>query len=117
MLSPRGVYHIPMQFDNPLKYNTIPQFLSALLDVVTIIMMPFIVLAIIYGGFLFIKAQGNEKELSDVKRTFVWVLVGALLVLGASTLSKAIEGTVNEVKRGVEAPHAHLIASLTLPRA
>ena len=100
-----------MQFNNPLKYDSIPAFLSALLDIVTIIMMPIIVLALIYGGFRFIKAQGNPKELDEAKQLFLWVLIGALLVLGASTLSRAIEGTVNEVKRGVEAPHVHTLAS------
>lgn len=106
-----------MQFNNPLKYDSIPAFLSALLDIVTIIMMPIIVVAIIYGGFLFIKAQGNETELTKVKSTFLWVLIGALLVLGASTLSRAIEGTVNEIKRGVEAPHVYELASSGIPRA
>ena len=117
MRARRGVYHIPMQFDNPLKYKTIPEFLSALLDIVTIIMMPIIVLALIYGGFRFIKAQGNPTELEEAKKLFLWVLIGALLVLGASTLSRAIEGTVNEVKRGVEVPYTHVLSSLALPRA
>ena len=90
---------------NPLKgIGNIRQFLTALLDAVVFIAFPFIILMVIYSGFLFVSAQGNEEKLKIAKRTIFWTIVGALIILGASMLSYAIEGTVDNLKRGAPAP-------------
>lgn len=102
-----------MKFDNPLKFDTISGFLSAILDVIVTIAFPILVLFLLYAGFLFIKAQGNQTQLAEAKRVFLWTLVGALLVLGASVLANAIEGTVREIRRA-DAP-ASLAATPALP--
>jgi len=90
---------------NPLKgIGNIRQFLTALLDAVVFIAFPFIILMVIYSGFLFVSAQGNEEKLKIAKRTIFWTIVGALIILGASMLSYAIEGTVDNLKSGAPAP-------------
>ncbi|OGD66144.1 hypothetical protein A2Z61_01635 [Candidatus Campbellbacteria bacterium RIFCSPLOWO2_02_35_12] len=93
------------RLQNPLKgIGNIRQFLTALLDAVVFIAFPFIILMVIYSGFLFVSAQGNEEKLKIAKRTIFWTIVGALIILGASMLSYAIEGTVDNLKRGAPAP-------------
>ena len=89
---------------NPLKYNTIEGFLRAMLDLLIVIAFPIIVLFMVYAGFLFISAQGNTDKLNEAKRIFLWTIVGALIVLGASVLSRAVEGTVNQLRGGSSAP-------------
>ena len=84
--------------ENPIKYGSMGEFLVALLDVVVQIAFPIIVLAIIYTGFLFVSARGNEAKLEEAKRTFMWTVVGSLVVLGAAVLSNAIQGTVNQLR-------------------
>ncbi len=84
-------------FENPLGYNTIEQFLTAVLGAVVVIAFPFIVLFLVYAGFLFVSAQGNEEKLSTAKKVFMWTIVGGLLVLGAQVLSYAIQGTIQEI--------------------
>jgi len=86
---------------NPLRSDigNISQFLTALLDAVVIIVFPFIILMIIYSGFLFVSAQGNEDKLKTAKKTILWTIIGALIILGASMLSYAIEGTINDLQR------------------
>jgi len=84
-------------FINPLGYCNISSFLSAVLNAVVLITFPIIVLFIVYSGFLFVAAQGNEEKLGKAKKLFFWTIIGALLVLGASALSGAIEGTVQKI--------------------
>lgn len=84
-------------FQNPLKFTSLDQFLTGLLEVIIQIGFPLVVLAIIWTGFLFVKAQGDVTELKTAKQAFFWTLIGALLVLGAFVLSELIQSTVNEI--------------------
>ena len=91
----------PNNFSNPLDFETLADFLNALLNVIIIIGIPVVTLAIIFAGFLFITAQGNETKVSTAKKIFFWVVIGALLILGAKALAVAIQGTVDDL---TEAP-------------
>lgn len=82
---------------NPLKFDSISEFLNAILDVIILISVPIIILFIVYGGFKFISAQGNETKLSDAKRIIMYTLIGAVLILGAKVLAVAIQATVSEL--------------------
>jgi hypothetical protein len=75
--------------------------LEKVLDALVLIAFPIIVLFLVYAGFLFVFARGDEKKINDAKRIFLWTFVGALLVLGAWTLSRAIKGTVDEITGGL----------------
>jgi hypothetical protein len=57
-----------------------------------------VVLFIIYSGFKFVKARGNDKELADAKQTFLFTVIGAAILLGATLLANVISGTVDELK-------------------
>ena len=86
------------QLDNPLRFPTIQGFIEGLLQAVVIIATPIITLAVVYSGFLFITARGNEEQLRNAKRNFLYVLIGALLILGAWALAQLIGGTINELR-------------------
>ncbi len=90
--TPQGV------LSNPLKVDSLSQFLVLILNAVVLIAFPFLVLMLVYAGFLFVQAQGNEQKLQQARRTFLWTLLGALLVLGAQALSLAIKATVEEIR-------------------
>ena len=86
--------------DNPLGTTgpqDIPSFISKILTVVVDIGVPIITLAIIYTGFLFVKSQGNSEELTKAKKTLLYTIIGAALLLGAFVISQAIKGTVDEI--------------------
>lgn len=89
------------ELKNPIKVDSIEQFLSTLLEVVVKIAGPIVVLMIVYSGFLLVKAQGNPDELKTAKKAIMWTVIGAVIVLGAFAISKAIEGTVKDLKQGV----------------
>jgi heme/copper-type cytochrome/quinol oxidase subunit 2 len=84
---------------NPLspEFSTISGFLKGMLDVVVTIATPIVVLMLVYSGFLFVKAQGKPEELAKAKQAIMWTIIGAVVVLGASVLASAIEGTVDDL--------------------
>lgn len=85
---------------NPLgnDIKDLPSFIEAILNIVLVVGVPLVTLAIIYTGFLFVQAQGNAEKLSEAKKAFVYVIIGATLLLGSFVIAKAIKGTVDEIK-------------------
>ncbi len=85
---------------NPLEnagIDDITSFIESILRFVIMIGIPIVTLAIIYSGFLFVVARGNPEELKKAKKTFLYTLVGAALLLGSYVIANAIQGTVNEI--------------------
>ncbi len=84
---------------NPLKndYNTIPNFINAILKIVMAVGYPLLVLAIVYVGFLFVWARGSEDKLTKAKEAFFWVVIGGLIILGATVISATIQSTVTQL--------------------
>lgn len=87
------------KLENPLKFDTISDFLNAILGVVISIATPIVVLALVYSGFLFVSAQGNSDKLVTARKTIMWTLIGAAIVLGAFVLLSAIQGTVDQLTK------------------
>ena len=85
-------------FKNPLKYDSIGELILALINGITIIIMPIIVLCIAYIGFRMVWA-GREKnaDYNKWKNAFAWSLAGLFLVLGARGILYVIQNTVKDV--------------------
>ncbi|TAK57243.1 hypothetical protein EPO17_02550 [Patescibacteria group bacterium] len=83
---------------NPIKANTIQDLVFQIADIVLTIAVPVSVLLLIYAGFLFVKAQGNEAEITKAKETFLWTIIGIAVLFGARFLSEIIRGTINQLK-------------------
>ncbi|MEK7621930.1 MAG: hypothetical protein AAB415_02010 [Patescibacteria group bacterium] len=84
---------------NPLagKADSIVGLLNVLLDIIIQIGIPVIAIFIVYSGFLFVKAQGNESKLSEAKQTLRYTVIGAAIVLGAKVISVVIETTIKSL--------------------
>lgn len=83
---------------NPLKNITdIPQFIMAVVDLVLLIITPVIAVFLMYAGYLFVSAQGNESQITKAKAVFLWTCIGAAVVLGAKLFATAIQGTINSL--------------------
>lgn len=85
-------------FANPIKHDTIGELLLAVVNGVTVILMPIIVLGIAFMGFRMVLA-GHEKnaDYTKWKSAFAWSLVGLFLVLGARGVIFVIQNTINDV--------------------
>jgi hypothetical protein len=84
---------------SPLKpeVSSIPGFIEAALKALVLIALPILTLFIVYSGFLFIAARGNSSKLEEAKRNFMYVIIGALLILGAWVVATLVGGTINQL--------------------
>jgi len=88
----------PVKIGNPIRHNNISDFLSAILGLVVKIGIPIVTIAIIYTGFMFVSARGNATKIEEAKRAFVYVMIGAAIVLGAQALQIVISGTIADIR-------------------
>ena len=53
---------------------------------ITQVVLVFIVVAVVYFGVKFLRAQGDPTKLGDAKKSFLWGLVGIVVILGTYTI-------------------------------
>ncbi len=82
---------------NPLESDTFAELVENIAKIVAQIGFPIAALAIIYSGFLFVSARGNEKQLEDAKRTFFWTIIGTAILLGAWAIAIAVQTFITEL--------------------
>jgi hypothetical protein len=82
---------------NPIESDNIYALITAIVDFVLKIGAVVVVLFVIYAGFLFVTAQGNEEKISKAKTAFFWTIVGAMIILGAYALSGIICETAKQL--------------------
>lgn len=99
-----GGYNFNVKFINPLCTDggdncteDIPTLLNKILDALMLFLVPIVVVFIIYAGFLFVTAQGNETKLTKAKSVFGWTLVGAAILLGAKIIASVLSSTVTNI--------------------
>ncbi|OGG58042.1 hypothetical protein A2853_00930 [Candidatus Kaiserbacteria bacterium RIFCSPHIGHO2_01_FULL_55_17] len=94
-----SVAHAQTGLNNPLnsQFSSIPLFIAGALKALALIALPIITLFLVISGFLFITAQGNEQKLATAKKNFFYVIIGALLILGAWIIATLIAGTVTQL--------------------
>ncbi len=83
-----------MTITNPLKSQTISEFLGKIIEVILVFALPIIILYIMYAGFLFVTARGNTEQISTARTALLWSVVGGVIVLGARAILAVIEGTI-----------------------
>ena len=78
----------------PIKYKTIDSLVLALLTLFYQIMLPIVALYIMYAGFLYVAARGNEDKLKKAHQALTYSLLGAAIILGAALAVRIIQGTI-----------------------
>lgn len=73
---------------------SLPEFIMTLLKIAVQIGIPIASIFLIWSGFLFLTAQGNEAQLTKAKSSFLWAVIGTAVLLSAWILATAIEGTI-----------------------
>lgn len=96
---------IPLQgttpkLQNPLGdgNNNLTSFANSIVDAVVTVGLPIAALMIVYSGFLFVAARGNESKLKDAKNAFLYAVIGIAIILGAKVLSEVIKGTIDVLR-------------------
>ncbi len=81
----------------PTAFSDIPSFIAGALKALVVVALPIIAVFMVIAGFRFVLARGNAGELNKAKMNFFYVILGALLILGAWVIANIIGGTVNQV--------------------
>jgi hypothetical protein len=92
------------KLENPLGgtgISTISGGIEKILNLVLRIAIPFVTLMLIYTGFLFVRAQGDPGKLTEARKTFVAVIIGAVLLMGAAIIANTIAKTVEKIGSSV----------------
>jgi hypothetical protein len=89
-------------FENPLNSNfsSIPSFIAGALRILVMVGLPIISLFVVYSGFLFLTAQGNPGALQKARENFLYVIIGAILIMGAWVIATLIGGTISQLTNG-----------------
>ena len=83
---------------NPIpKISSLTGLIKTILEAVVTIGIPIVTLAIIYCGFLFVKALGKPEELKKAKDALLYTVIGSAILLGAWTIAQLISDTVLEI--------------------
>ncbi len=78
---------------NPLKSNSIEEFLLKIIDILLIFALPLIILYIMYAGYLFVTAQGNPGKVTEARTALLWAVVGGVIVFGAKIIVTVVQNT------------------------
>lgn len=96
--TPNGTTPRDTGLTNPLNnIESLPQLLQAVLNAIVRIGTIILTLALVYVGFLFVAAQGNEEKLKNAKSSLLWTVIGGLILLGASAIGAVISSTVGSL--------------------
>lgn len=84
---------------NPIKFDSLTDFIAAILKLVVKIGLPVAIFFIILSGFGMVAARGNPAKIGIARQAFVGALIGLAILLGAQVLASAIGETINELSR------------------
>jgi hypothetical protein len=84
---------------NPISSETFDKFIDKILTVVIQVGATVLVFFIVYSGFLFVSARGNEEQLKKAKTAILWTVIGGAILLGAKVLEHAISQTITDISK------------------
>lgn len=87
--------------ENPINRNDIGGLVEVVVAFFLRLGSVVVVFMIIYSGFLFVKAQGNDAELSKAKNTLLMTIIGGVILLGARVIAEVVKNTAEGLGVGI----------------
>jgi hypothetical protein len=84
---------------NPVKVNSISELILIVTRVVRYIAIPFVVLAIMWSGWLFIWAAVNGQPPKNAKDSLKFTIVGAFILLSAELIALVMRNTIETLSK------------------
>lgn len=78
------------KFANPIEANDFGTVVIAIADLMMKVGIPAAAIFLVYAGFLFVTARGNEQQLATAKQVFIWTVVGTAIIVGAKYIASAV---------------------------
>lgn len=84
--------------ENPIKADSIHELVADLIDAAFQIGAVFAVIMIIYTGFKFVLARGNESEVTKAKTMFFWTVIGIAVLFGSKVIAEIVQATIENLQ-------------------
>lgn len=91
---PAGGTQLNYELQNPLAFDSLQDFIVALINVFIVIATPIVVVFIILAGFKYVTAQGNPSKIEEATRSLMYAIIGGVLIIGAVAISYIIRDLV-----------------------
>ena len=78
------------EIPSPIKAKTFAELIEDITVIILDVGIPLAAIMLIYSGFLFVTAGGNEEKLKKAKQNFYWAIIGAAVIIGARVIAKAV---------------------------
>lgn len=82
------------QIRNPIAFDSIQDFIVAILNIFIIIATPIVVIFIILAGFKYVTARGNPADIQQATRALTYAIIGGVLIIGAVAIAEIIRDLV-----------------------
>lgn len=82
---------------NPLKVGNLSCLLYKVVDQFLIFGEVIGAIFLIWSGFLFVKARGDEEALKTARKTFYGAVIGIAILLAAKVIAEIIQNTINKL--------------------
>lgn len=74
----------------PTQATAFSDVVLAIADLMMKIGIPAAAIFLVYAGFLFVTARGNETQLATAKKIFMWTVLGTAIIVGAKYIASAV---------------------------
>ncbi len=96
LLSPNFSFGEDLRIVNPIPgITSVGGLVMVLIRGLIKIGIPFLVIAIIWCGFLFVAAQGNPEKITKARDALLYTAIGAAVLLGSWGIAELITETVS----------------------
>ena len=84
---------------NPLSVCSFLDLVKAIANAVVVISMPIAAVAIIFVGLRLViaSARGDSGEIGKARKLLLYIVIGTVLVVGASSLAIAVINTIKNI--------------------
>lgn len=98
---PALVFAQNIGLQNPIKVNSISELILIVTRVVRYIAIPFVVLAIMYSGWLYIwgSVKGSGGDINKAHNAIWWTVIGAFVLLSAELIAQVMKNTIESVTK------------------
>ena len=90
IIRPEAVFADMYTLQNPINAGSFAEVVQKIAQLMTQIGLPIAAIFLVWSGFLFVSARGDEKKLETAKSAFYWTVIGTALIVVAYAIATAI---------------------------
>ncbi len=87
-----------MGIRNPLKWDDLSGAFTGFMGEIKLVAGIIAVLAFIWVGWLYVRAMGDPKKITEAHKAFMYVAIGVGILLGAEIIATIIKNTISNIQ-------------------